>query len=472
DRKVVLAFEEGHDADIPSNEGVYSEKTPTASSFSLVPGDAHRDLEKCEPKSSSLSSVTDGTADEPAVTTTPTELQDPFVVWWDEPASSDPSNPMNWSTTLKFGNIGILSFLTLVTPLASSMFAPGVPEVMREFNTTSETLATFVVSVYLMGFAFGPLVIAPMSELYGRLPVYHSCTLLFIILTVACALATNMNMLIGFRFLEGVFGACPITIGAGSIADMMPQEKRGGAMAIWIMGPLLGPVIGPVAGGYLSNAMGWRWVFWIIAIVSGASLIVALLTMRETYAPTLLKRKAARLRKETGKAEYRSRLDSGLTPRDFFVRAIVRPSKMLVLSPIVAIMSTYMAFVYGILYLLFTTFTFVFEDAYGFTQSNVGLVYIGIGVGMLLGLAVLGSASDKIAIGMAKSHNNGVIKPEYRLPALVPGGFFVPVGLFLYGWAAEKHVQWAVPLLGTLLVGIGIIVSFMCVQTYLVDAFT
>ena len=151
-------------------------------------------------------------------------------------------------------------------PLASSMFAPGVPDVMIEFQSNDEQLASFVVSIYVLGYALGPIVIAPLSELYGRLPLYHSCNLGFVIFTVACAVATDLNMLIAFRFLEGLFGSCPLTIGGGTIADIVIQEKRGAVMSIWALGPLMGPVIGPVAGGYLTQAAGWRWVFWVIAI--------------------------------------------------------------------------------------------------------------------------------------------------------------------------------------------------------------
>ena len=146
------------------------------------------------------------------------------------------------------------------------MFAPGIPQVVAEFHSNNEQLASFVVSVYILGFALGPIVIAPLSEMYGRLPLYHSANAGFIIFTIACAVSSNLNMLIGFRFMQGVCGSCPLTIGGGTIADMIIQEKRGGVMAIWALGPLMGPVIGPVAGGFLAQAEGWRWVLWVIAI--------------------------------------------------------------------------------------------------------------------------------------------------------------------------------------------------------------
>lgn len=128
----------------------------------------------------------------------------------------------------------------------------------------------------------------------------------------------------------------------------------------------------------------------------------------------------------------RSKRDDGLNPKQRFLRAIVRPTKMLFTSPIVAAMSLYMALCYGVLYLLFTTFTFVFTEDYGFTESNVGLTYIALGVGSLLGLFVMGGISDKILKHLS-AKNGGEMKPEYRLPALVFAGPLVPIGLFIYG---------------------------------------
>lgn len=147
------------------------------------------------------------------------------------------------------------------------MFAPGIPKIMVEFHETSATVATFVVSVYILGFAFGPLIIAPMSEVFGRARLYIYGNILFTIFTVGTALSQNMAMMMAFRFLMGLAGAVPVTIGSGSIADIMPIEQRGRAMSAWALGPLLGPCIGPVAGGYLIKAAGWRWVYWLVTIV-------------------------------------------------------------------------------------------------------------------------------------------------------------------------------------------------------------
>lgn len=149
------------------------------------------------------------------------------------------------------------------------MFAPGVPQVMEEFHTSSSTLATFVVAVFVLGFAFGPLLLAPLSEIYGRVRVYNVCNVLFLIFTIVSAVANSMGMLIAIRFLAGVFGVAVITCGGGSISDMMAPQHRGAAMAVWSVGPILGPIIGPVAGGFLVEAKGWRWVFWLLSMLVG-----------------------------------------------------------------------------------------------------------------------------------------------------------------------------------------------------------
>jgi len=123
-------------------------------------------------------------------------------------------------------------------PLASTIISSSTADVLEEFNSTSETLGAFITSVFLLGYTFGPLVVAPLSELYGRSIVYHVCNFLFLIFNIACALSNSLNSLIVFRLFVGIASSCPLTIGAGTISDMVPVERRGAAMAGWVMGPV------------------------------------------------------------------------------------------------------------------------------------------------------------------------------------------------------------------------------------------
>jgi Major Facilitator Superfamily len=185
-------------------------------------------------------------------------------------------------------------------------------------------------------------------------------------------------------------------------------------------------------------------------MLSGLCTILCLFFMRETYSPTILAKKTTRLRKETGNLELRSKLDVGLSPKDFFVRSIIRPAKMLILSPIVLSTRLYVGVVYGYLYLLFTTFTLVFENSYGFSSSSVGLTFMGIGVGSIGGFIFFAWSSDRIlkrsiekadAIAAAAGEQFGGMKPEYRLPMMLPGSALIPIGFLIYAWTAKYHVH-------------------------------
>ncbi|MCJ1391882.1 hypothetical protein MMC18_004749 [Xylographa bjoerkii] len=362
------------------------------------------------------------------------------------------------------------------------MFAPAVPQLMAEFESTNQPLASFVVSVYILETAVGPMVRAPLSELYGRSPIYNSTNALFVVFTVACAVSSNLNMLIGFRLLQGMAGSAVITLGGGTVSDIFVQEERGKAIAIWSICPLLGPIVGPVMGGFLSAAVGWRWIFWVLTIASGAITIIYPVTVRETYSITILESKTIRLRKELGKPGLRSKLDTCLSWQTALRRAIVRPTRMLVLSPIIATLATLSALAYGYLYLLFTTITTVFEQEYGFPPNIVGLTFLGVGVGMIMGAVVFGIISDR-RLKEAQADQTEM-KPEYRLHIMIPGGFCIPIGLFLYGWTAEKHVFWFVRswephLLGRELWHTSYVLRalagqiwYIYIKAYLVDAFT
>ncbi|KAK0615718.1 major facilitator superfamily domain-containing protein [Bombardia bombarda] len=397
------------------------------------------------------------------------EDRDLNIISWDGP--NDQENPKNWTMKKRWLNVAVLSILTLVTPLGSSMFAPGIPKIMHEFGETSSTTATFLVSIYVLGFAFGPLFVAPLSEIYGRSVMYNGGNILFVIFTVCVALSNGTGMMLAFRFLMGVAGSVPITIGSGSIADMMPVEMRGRAMAAWALGPLLGPCIGPVAGGFLIRAAGWRWVYWLIAILAGIITVFTYFTLHETYAPVILQKKVTRLQKETGNPDLRSKFHDPASAGQKLKVAIARPMTLLFTEPIITSMSIYVAITYGILYLLFTTFSFVYTQQYGFDEGTSGLTFLPAGLGMMIGIVVFGAMSDGV---VKKRTAAGLVHtPEIRvLPSFtVPAGLAIPTGLFIYGWTAYYGVHWIVSMIGVLVFAAGLMGVMMCIQNYLLDSF-
>ncbi|KEF63033.1 uncharacterized protein A1O9_01009 [Exophiala aquamarina CBS 119918] len=236
------------------------------------------------------------------------------------------------------------------------MFAPGANQLAAEFGITNSTIAAMTVSIYILGFAVGPLFIAPFSELYGRLIIYHLCTVFYFAFTLGCAFSTNTAMFLVFRFICGCAASGPMTVGGGTVADTTSEEKRGAAMALFSVGPLLGPTIGPVIGGFVTENTGWRWTFRIIMIMSGTLAIPSFYFLRETNGAIILERKAQRLRKETGNPHLVSKQGSTPRSRQTFSHSIVRPTKMLIFSPIVLLLSLYAGLIFGLIFLLFTTF--------------------------------------------------------------------------------------------------------------------
>ena len=152
-------------------------------------------------------------------------------------------------------------------------------------------------------------------------------------------------------------------------------------------------------------------------------------------------------------------MHSGLSTSDLFKRSIIRPTKLLFLSPIVLLLSLFIGVTYGYLYLLFTTITEVFEKTYNFSEGVVGLTYLGLGIGMFTGLLVFGVSSDYLL--KRKAAQGKAIKPELRLPPMIPAALIVAIGLFIYGWTVEKKVFWLVPIIGTMLVGLGLLATFV-----------
>ena len=252
-----------------------------------------------------------------------------------------------------------------------------MPQVLADFNVTDDIYITLIVSIWELGEGLGPFFVAPLSELYGRLPIYHAGNILFILCMMASAMSTNLSMLLAFRFLSG-FVVSSSTLGPSMTGDLFRKEERGMAMSIAMSIPLIGPFAAPVIGGFIAQAGGWRWTIWFVTIVVGAVSGLSVLLFRETYKAKILERKTRRLRAQTGNDLLRSRHEDAMN-KDSFVQSMLRPAKMLFCSPIVSIVSFYTALTYGVSYLILTTLTVLVKDVYQFSTGAAGLAFLGRG---------------------------------------------------------------------------------------------
>lgn len=213
---------------------------------------------------------------------------------------------------------------------------------------------------------------------------------------------------------------------------------------------------GPVIGGFVASGLNWRWTFWLLSILAGTIGLAAIVLMRETHPMILLERKAARLRASTDNPKLRSKLArTHVSSNQVLAQALVRPTVLLVRSPVVLFTSLYVALVFGLMYLLMTTFTSVFEGHYGFSTATSGLSFLGLGVALVSAMVVFRTVGSRVQAARMEADGVDQPRPEYRLILMMWFSPFVGLGLFVYGWTVQYQVHWIVPIIGTALIGFG-----------------
>jgi multidrug resistance protein len=261
----------------------------------------------------------------------------------------DPENPKNWSKAFKWWCTMCVAVTCFAVAFNSAVITADLEGVGAEFHV-SEEVTLLTITLFVVGFGVGPMVFAPLSEIYGRRPVYGVTLALAVIFTIPGAVAQNIGTLLVTRFIAGVAFSAPMSLVGGTLVDLWKNEERGVPMAAFSAAPFIGPGVGPLVGGYLSEAGGWRWLYWIQLIISFCVWILITFTVPETYAPRLLANRAKKLRKETGDAKYVTEQD--LDSRPFSQKLtlfLLRPFQLLFQELIVFFISLYMSVLYGLL---------------------------------------------------------------------------------------------------------------------------
>ncbi|KAF9560322.1 MFS polyamine transporter [Agrocybe pediades] len=408
------------------------------------------------------------------------DYDDEDILWVDWDGPNDPANPRNWKASKKWAATIVVASFNFISTVTSSMIAPASEQVTAEFHITSSPIMAMTTSAFIFGYSIGPLFLSPMSETYGRSRVLQLSNLFYFAWNLACGFVHNESQLIAFRFLSGVGGSAPLSLGGGVIGDVWHPEERGTALAIYSLAPLLGPVVGPVCGAWIGERSNWRWVFYATSIANVVVQILGLFFLRETFPPVLLERKANKMKKTLDAEQNGSRtrdirsvydISDDRSWQGIISKALVRPFAIFFGEPIVQILGIYMTFTYGIFYLFLTTMPTIFTTLYHEPRGISGLNYIALGIGLCLASQINATVMDRIYVRL-KDKNGGVGEPEFRLPSMFPGTFILPVGLLLTGWAAEKNLHWVAVDIGIACVGAGMILCFQSIQTYVIDTFT
>lgn len=351
------------------------------------------------------------------------------------------------------------------------MFTPGIDEIAKDLNcSTTAVIGTTTGFVIMLG--VGPLLLAPLSETFGRRVIYLICFSIFTLLQIPAALAPNIEFLIIVRCIAGFFGSVGIANGGGTISDMFVPSERAGVFGWYLLGPLLGPTLGPLFGGIIVQRLGWRWVFWVMTIVCFVNTTAGYFFLRESYAPEILKRKKAEYEKEGSDMEGTKYTFEGEDDRPLkqrIAQSLARPPKIFA-QPIVATMAVYQALIFGTTYSIYTNMQPIYSDLYGFDTEKVGLLYLGPGLGFLFAVWFLVPRIDTVYKSLT-AKNNDKAKPEFRLPLANIGAVLIPVSLFWFAWAVEKHTHWFASISGTFFYGIGQVMILNCTQNYFIDSF-
>ena len=394
--------------------------------------------------------------------------QDPFIVTF---IPDDPRNPLGFKLHSKWSITFLASMASLAVAMGSSTYSGGLEDIISQFGCSRE-VAILGISLFVLGFAVGPLLWAPISEAYGRRVVLNLSLMFFTAMSAGSAGSRNIETLLILRFFAGSLGSAPMAVSGGVISDTFPAIERGLYSSLYAATAFLGPAIGPIVGGFLAESGGWRWCQGLQAAFAGALWLLILVFLPETYGPRLLQERARRLSKISGKV-YRTKRDvqQVQTPTSTRIKLLLsRPFILLFCEPIVLLLSIYIAIIYGTLYLLFDAYPIVFQEVRGWSPGIGGLSFLGVLVG------ILGSVVYNLPVYFSYKRktleSTGRLPPEARLPSTFVGSIALPVGLFWFAWTNSPSIHWMASIAAGVPFGFGMVTVYMPVLNYLMDSYT
>ena len=389
------------------------------------------------------------------------------IVDFDGP--DDPYRPLNWPFRKKAITTLLYGLTTMSATFASSVFSVTVRQISEDFHV-GEEVGNLGTALFLFGLGLGPLIWAPLSELYGRKPAVLTPTFVAGIFAFGCGAGKDIQTVMICRFFQGLFGSAPVTNTGGVLGDIWSPEQRGAAIVGYALALVGGPTIGPLIGAAITTSyLRWRWTQYITGIYMMFIITVDVIVLDESYPAALLVTKAQRLRHESGNwALHAKHEEWDVSLREMANKYLVRPFQLLT-TPICFLVALYASFVYGILFATLGAFPVVFEENRGWGQVVGTLPFLGTLVGVMFG-AVANLINQRFYLKRLKANNYRPV-PEARLPPMMFGSVTFAVGLFIFAWTGDKQYPWIAPIIGIVLCGMGFFTIFQAALNYLIDTF-
>ena len=256
----------------------------------------------------------------------------------------------------------------------------------------------------------------------------------------------------------------------GTVVDLANPDYLAFTISMWSIAPMNAPSAGGIIGGFVFENLGWRWSNWIILIGGGVATAL-MATCKETYAPTILKRKAARLRKETGDDRWWCQYDARVPPLQLIRTNMSRPFILAATEPILWFLNIWVSLVYGVLYLCFVAYPIVFSQHRGWSPGIAGLAFVGIGTGTMIGI-LSEPLLRRIINAQPIDPTTGKPVPEANALIMAIGAIFTPVGQLIFSWTClPTSIHWAIPIAFGIPFGIGNTLCFIYSANYLAGAY-
>ncbi|KZT61433.1 MFS general substrate transporter [Calocera cornea HHB12733] len=379
-------------------------------------------------------------------------------------------DPLNWTLFRKWLIVFVICTGGFCVTFTSSVGGSTYGGLEDSFGISME-VAILTISLYIEGLGVGPLLLGPMSEFFGRNNVYLISFIWFFLLNLPVAFANNAPVHLIFRFITGFSGAAFMSVAGGTISDLFEPREVGHPMAVYTASPFLGPVVGPLVAGFINQNTNWRWTYYVILIWIVVQTVMMIVLVPETYKPVLLKRKAQKLRKETGDDRYFAPMEkSKMSILRTVAASCYTPFNIILHEPMAFLLNLWTSLLLGILYLFFNAFPIVFRGGHGFSLQESGLTFIGLGIGIVFGTSTQFYIWGPINQRAWKSHG-GPPPPEVHLYIGMAGAITVPISLFWFAFTTYPSVHWIVPIVASVPFGCGAIWVFTSVFTFLVTSY-
>ncbi|KAI9824847.1 MAG: hypothetical protein M1819_000799 [Sarea resinae] len=365
------------------------------------------------------------------------------------------------------------------SPLSGQIYFPAIPDIANDYHTTTARI-NLTITTYMVLQGLAPTVMGAFGDTTGRRPAYIVTFTIYLAANVGLAVQRSYTALLLLRCLQSAGSSGTIALAYGVISDIATPAERGKYLGPAAAGNMLAPTIGPTIGGLLAQYLGWRSIFWFLAIISGLYLLVYALFMPETSRKVVgdgsippsdwwvmspfqfwnaRREKKRAIRKGQGcETDEKAKKAEELGKKRRFQFPNPLTSVVILREKDACIVICFIALGMFVMMALLASMPTLFGKVYGFSTFKVGLCYLPVGGAAILAAFLNGKLMDwnyrrwakKLNLPLDKKRSTDLRNFPIEKVRLQPVLVFAPLVSATYipfGWVLQKRVNLAVPLI-------------------------